>query len=173
MSEDRVAIGRVRRAVGLDGRVEVEIYSGDISRLARGTEVLAGERQLTVKTAAPGRKQLVNVWFEGVEDRDSADLLRGIELEMPESTIPPAPEGVYYHYQVIGSAVVDLEGGEIGSVSGIMETGANDVYVVSMPGGGDILIPATRDTVKDVDTVGKVITVDLPPAPHGPQDQED
>ncbi len=56
-----------------------------------------------------------------------------------------------------------MEGRRIGSVSGIMETGANDVYVVSNPEGRDILVPATRNTIKEVDIVNKVITVDLPP----------
>lgn len=168
-----ITIGRVRRAVGLDGRVEVELFSGDLSRLATGAVFIVDSRELTVEKASPSRKGLISVRFEGVKDRDSADMLRGAELEMPESALPPAPEGVFYHYQIIGSSVVDLEGRQIGSVSGIMETGANDVYVVSKPDGGDILVPATRNAVKEVDTVSKVITVDLPPELTGSRGRPD
>ncbi len=168
-----IAIGHVRRAVGLDGRVEVELYSGDISRLTPGAILTASNRNLTVVKATSGRKGLVNVYFEGVKDRDGAELLRGATLEIPESQLPEATEGTYYHYQIIGSSVVDLDGSQIGSVSGIMETGANDVYVVSKPGGGEILIPATRNTVKEVDIVSKVITVNLPVEQAGSSDQED
>ncbi len=168
-----VEIGRIRRAVGLDGRVEVELYSGDLSRLAVGMTVAAGDRELTVEKVSPGRKGLLNVYFEGVKDRNASGLLRGVELKVPESLLPAAPEGVYYHYQIIGCSVVTQEGSQIGSVSGIMETGANDVYVVSKPGGGDILVPATRNTITEVDTVNKVITVDLPEAGSGKQKQED
>lgn len=140
----------------------MELYSGDLSRLEKGSEFVGGDRKLTVKKTAPGRKGLVNVWFEGIGDRNDSDFLRGIELEIPESSLPPAPEGTYYHYQIVGSSVVDMDGRQVGSVSGIMETGANDVYVVSQPDGGDILIAATRETIREVDTVNRVITVDLP-----------
>lgn len=173
MKETLISIGLVRRAVGLDGRVEVELFSGDLSRLASGSVLIAGQRSLVVEKATPSRKGLISVRFEGVEDRNEADLLRGVELEIPESTLPPSPEGSYYHYQLVGSSVVDLEGRQIGSVSGIMETGANDVYVVSRPEGGDILIPATRNAVKDVDIVKKVITVDLPTKMTGSTGGED
>ncbi len=157
-----VAIGRVRRAVGLDGKVEVELYSGDNSRLTRGLSLTAGDRQIVVARAAPGRKGLLSVYFEGVTDRDASDLLRGLELEMPESALPKPPDGVFYHYQLIGADVKDLAGRHIGTVSGIIETGSNDVYVVASERGNEILIPATRDAVKEVDTVNGVIVADLP-----------
>lgn len=167
-SDPLVSVGRIRRAVGLDGSVEVELYSGDLSRMTKGATFVAGERDLIVEKASPGRKGSLRVRFKGIEDRNAADLIRGIELEIPESAIPPAPDGTYYHYQIIDSSVVDSEGRQIGSVSGIMETGSNDVYVVSKPGGKDILIPATRNSVLQVDIVSRVITVDLSAEPVEP-----
>lgn len=163
MSDSLVEIGYVRRAVGLDGRVEVALNSGDISRLREGTRLFVGSSSMDVAKASRGRKGLFNVWFEGVTDRDSADLLRGLALEIPETEIPVLPEGTYYHYQVIGLAVVDADRRPIGNVAGIMETGANDVYVVARPSGDEILIPVTPTTIKEVDIVEGVITVDLPP----------
>ena len=162
MLDDHVAIGMVRRAVGLDGRVEVELYSGDPARLTAGSRVWNNERELTVVRSTPGRKGLMNVYFEGIVDRDGAEALRGAEITVPESELPPPAEGTYYHFQIMGSAVVDATGARIGSVSGIMETGANDVYVVETQDGAEILVPATRNTIKEVDTVNRVITVDLP-----------
>ena len=160
----------MRRAVGLDGRVEVELYSetsagptnGEPGRLSAGAEFVIDGRTLTVERAATSRKGLFSVHFKGVADRDSADELRGVELELPESALPPLPDGVYYHYQLIGCSVVDLAGHRIGTLSGIMETGSNDVYLVADDDGRETLVPATKDTVKEVDTVGRVVTVDLP-----------
>lgn len=170
-----VAIGIVRRAVGLDGRVEVELYSrvpgtaaqssGDgVTVLKPGAEFSLRGRKLAVDRTGNGRKGLIGVYFRDVTDRNSSEALRGVELELPESALPPLPEGAYYHYQLIGCAVVDLSGGTIGTLSGIMETGANDVYVVTGEDGKDLLIPATKDTVKEIDTVKRLMTVDPPSA---------
>lgn len=164
---DMIAIGHVRRAVGLDGRVEIELYSGDIARLSPGTEIMADQRPLVVERSAPSRKGLFAVRFEGVEDRDAADTLRGSTLQMAASALPPAADGSYYHFQLMGSVVEDVQGRQVGVLSGIMETGANDVYVVSTPEGKEILVPATRNVVKDVDTVTMKIVVDLPGADQG------
>jgi 16S rRNA processing protein RimM len=85
-----------------------------------------------------------------------------LELEVLESDLPQLPEGEYYHYQLIGCTVFDLSGHEIGTLSGIMETGANDVYIVSNDAGRETMVPATKDAVKEVDTVERRVTVDLP-----------
>ena len=147
--------------MGLKGSVEVELYSGDASRLGTGTSVHVGEDQLTIDRVTQGRRDLFNVFFEGVETRDDADLLRGRVIEVPEDSVPAPPEGTYYHYQLIGSDVRDENGESIGRLSGIMETGANDVYVVSTADGGELLIPATRSKIRFVDTVEGVVGVNL------------
>ena len=124
--------------------------------------MIADGRTLIVAKLSPSRKNFTAIHFEGVTDRNSAEALRGFELEMPESELPPLPDGEYYHYQLIGCSVVDLTGRQIGLLSGIMETGSNDVYVVTPSDGREILIPATKDIVKEVDIVEKVVTVDPP-----------
>jgi 16S rRNA processing protein RimM len=90
--------------------------------------------------------------------------LRGLELEAPESALPAAADGAYYHFQIIGCRVRDIEGHEIGTVSGIMETGANDVYVIARPGGGEALVPAVSAVIRAIDTAERIITID---PPHG------
>lgn len=174
-----VAIGRVRRAVGLDGRVEVELYSrvadqesdqaaeGGVTRLTTGAEFTVGGRIITVDRVGNGRKGLVAVYFKGMHDRDSAESLRGAELEVPESELPVLPEGAYYHYQLIGCIVAELSGRQVGTLTGIMETGANDVYVVTAEDGRDLLVPATKETIVKIDIVERLVTVDLAEAVAG------
>ena len=171
-----VAVGRVRRAVGLDGRVEVELYANaidqatnrDNTRLSTGTAFAVGSRTVTVERTRNGRKGLVGVNFVGVNDRNAAEALRGVELEVPESALPPLPEGAYYHYQLIGCAVADLSGRHIGTLSGIMETGSNDVHVLTSKDGRELLIPATKDTVKEIDIAKRLVTIDPPAEEVGP-----
>jgi 16S rRNA processing protein RimM len=160
--ELQVAIGYVRRAVGLDGRVEIELFSQDPSRVIPGFVVSIYGQKYTVAAVAQRPKGLIAVHFEGITDRDSADMLRGADVCVPESSIPPAPQDTYYHYQLIGLAVVNLSGRQIGTLSGIMETGANDVYVVTDETGSEILIPAVRDVIKEIDISNKIVKVDLP-----------
>ena len=160
---DLVDIGRIRRAVGLDGRVEVEIYSGDASRLAEGARVFANGSPITVKkTRAGGRGGATVVIFEGFEDRNGAESLRGMDLQLPQSELPTPAEGSYYHFEVIGCEVRDVSGAKLGTVTGVMETGSNDVFVVESPEGKEMLIPSTRDVIKSIDRVERLITIDPP-----------
>lgn len=98
-----------------------------------------------------------------VESVEQAENLRGTLVEANEEDLPVLPEGTYYHHQLIGSTVNTVEGKEIGTVDSILETGSNDVYVVQPPGTEKpVLIPATKEVVKDINTNARVITVDLP-----------
>ena len=72
------------------------------------------------------------------------------------------PEGSFYHHQIIGLAVRTTDGRDLGTLSDIIETGSNDVYVVTGPD-GEALIPAIPDVVQDVDISGGIITVEPVP----------
>jgi 16S rRNA processing protein RimM len=75
---------------------------------------------------------------------------------------PPLPEGEYYHHQLIGLAVQDERGLVLGVLTEILETGANDVYVVTAVGGNEILLPVIPGVVLDVDLPAKTMRVHLP-----------
>jgi 16S rRNA processing protein RimM len=103
-----------------------------------------------------------------VDTEDQANALRGQIIEMDAAALPSPPAGVYYHYQIIGARVVTVAGEELGTVTEILETGSNDVYVVRAeprPGqkaAPEILVPALKDVVLRVDAEHGVIEVDLP-----------
>jgi 16S rRNA processing protein RimM len=159
---DLIDIGRVRRAVGLDGRVEVEVYSGDPARLAPGSRVFANGEPITVKSSQPGGRGGVIVVFEGAEDRDGSERLRGVELQVPQSELPPPAEGSYYHFEIIGCEVRDTAGAFIGLVTGIMETGSNDVFIIEASDGKEILAPVIKAVVTNIDKGSRLITIDPP-----------
>jgi 16S rRNA processing protein RimM len=99
---------------------------------------------------APHRGQSeVILSLDGVPDRDAADKLRGWLVQVPEREAWKLPRGRYYWHQIVGLRVVTAEGEEIGTVSEILETGANDVYVVKGPG-GERLIPAIKQIVTEI-----------------------
>ena len=97
-----------------------------------------------------------------IDDRDRAEELRGRYLRVPGSALAALDEGEYYLFQLMGLAVVTEEGRDLGPVKDILETGANDVYIVDTPT-GELLLPAIPDVIKDVDLSAGRITVHLLP----------
>jgi 16S rRNA processing protein RimM len=82
-------------------------------------------------------------------------------LLIPRSAAPTLPEGTYYHADLIGLKVVTEEGRELGRIVEILETGANDVYVVH-GAGSEWLLPATKEVVRRVDLAGEMMLIRPP-----------
>ena len=103
--------------------------------------------------------------FPDVEDRDAAEALRGCEVYVPRSVLPPPAEGEFYWVDLEGLRVQTLEGVALGTVSHLFATGANDVVVVHDGAEGrERMIPFVRpDFVRDIDFESGMITVDWDP----------
>ena len=87
--------------------------------------------------------------LDQIADRDGAEAFRGWLVQVPETEAWKLPRGRYYWHQIVGLRVVTIEGELIGTVSEILETGANDVYVVKGDG-GERLIPAIKQVVNEI-----------------------
>jgi 16S rRNA processing protein RimM len=98
--------------------------------------------------------------LQGVETIEQAECLVDCELLIPRSAAPMLPEGTYYHGDLIGLRVVTEEGRELGRIVDILETGANDVYVVHGEG-SEWLLPATKEVVRKVDLAREIMLVHL------------
>jgi 16S rRNA processing protein RimM len=97
----------------------------------------------------------------GLDDRDEADLLRALFVMIPIENAIPLEEGEFYLYQIIGLSVQTTEGQVIGTIREVLETGANDVYVVDSPQYGEVLIPVTEETIVKTDIQAQVVTIKL------------
>ena len=102
------------------------------------------------------------VRLEGISDRNTAETLRGMFVHISIDDAIPLEEGEYYLFQIEGIRVIveDTEQ-ELGRLTGVIETGANDVYVVTTPDDREILIPAIPEVIRQVDTITGVMTVHL------------
>ena len=91
---------------------------------------------------------------------------------MPERDLPPLPDGRYYRYQLLGMDVVGQDGAALGHIEDVIETGANDVFVVRDEV-GDLLLPAIDEVVKEIDVAGRRMVVEviagLERRPHTPK----
>lgn len=97
--------------------------------------------------------------LDGVNDRDASEALQGMEVAVAREELPAAEEDQYYWDDLIGLAVVNLAGEDLGKVAGILESGAHDIMKV-MAGEQERLIPFTAPIVQEVDTVAGRIVVD-------------
>jgi 16S rRNA processing protein RimM len=158
-SEYDVQVGRVLGPHALRGMVRVLPLTDVTDRHRTLKQVLARtartEQLLTIAQAQPAKKNLWLVRFEGVEDRTAAEKLKGAELFIRTEDLPPLPEGRYYIHQVVGLRVLTVDGRELGPVTDVLPTGANDVYVT--PAG---LLPATDEVIKAIDLEAGTMLVD-------------
>ena len=154
------------RPHGVRGEVVVESRTDNPERFAPGARLLAGpDDELEVAESRPHRGALL-VRFTGIDDRDAAETLRGRDLAVPEETVPEAPEGTYYHYQLLGCRVRDAAAGELGEVVDVAEDGGGLILVVEgeAPGGGRrrVPVPFVAALLRRVDVGRREIEVELP-----------
>jgi len=162
----RLLMGRIHGAFGLRGELKVESFSEPetallgyqpwILRDARGHE-----RSVSGARGRAANKGLV-VALPGIDDRTAAEALRGTEIFVSRSALPPPRPGEFYWADLEGLRVRTVEGVDLGTVVQVLPTGANDVLVVH--GGRERMIPFVRpDTVVSIDLDAGEIVVDWDP----------
>lgn len=160
-------MGRVLGAHGLRGDVRLESWTEPRLQIfkyqpwilvdANGVE----REMLGARGQAAGKGILARL--PGVEDRDAAEAMRGVEIHVPRDALPPAKPGEFYWVDLEGLRVVTVDGVALGTVSHMFSTGANDV-LVARDDVRERLIPFIRPQyVTDVDFESGVVTVDWDP----------
>ncbi|WP_375395963.1 ribosome maturation factor RimM [uncultured Sphingomonas sp.] len=136
MSVDTVTLAVVVGAHGMGGEVRLKSFADDLSAY----RVFNGGA-LTVRSLRHGGNGVI-ARFDQVADRTAAEMMRGTELTVPRSALPPLGEGEYYHADLIGLPVGLADGTAIGRVVAVENFGAGDVIEIERPGAGDK--PRTR-----------------------------
>ena len=165
MPEPRyLAVGRVLRPHGVRGEVRVQVLTNFPERLEqRAAFYLAhpDSSEDVQRHPVEGMRfhqQLLLLKLEGCDDRNAAEELRDLLVQIPVEEAAPLEEGEYYHFQVIGVEVETESGEGLGREAEVLETGANDVYVVRGPR-GEVLIPAIESVVRVLDVEAKRMVV--------------
>ena len=159
--ESPVIVGKIRSAWGLRGDVGVEVLSDAPERFAVGSVLWLKGKPTRVEYARKSKRG-ITVKLDAANNRTQAEALRGEDLTVLLDQVERLPDGTYYHFQILGVRVLTDDGEQLGSVSEIIVTGSNDVYVVHQEGRRDILIPALPDVVLDVNLGTATMLVDLP-----------
>ena len=151
------------RPQGLRGEALCQILTEFPERFTRTAHVFLGTppREYRVRRAqVEGNHVLLDL--EGVNSPEAVEPLRGLEVMIPRAEAEPLPPGRYYWQDVVGLWIQDEAGEILGQLVEILETGANDVYVVHGDT-GELLLPAIRQVVLSLDPAAGVMTVRLLP----------
>ena len=161
-TERRILIARVVGAFGVRGELKLQSFTDPVSAALKYQPWLlthnGTEREISDVRGRATAKGLT-AFIPGVDDRDVAEALTGAEIWIPRSRLPPPKAGEYYWVDLEGLKVRNLEGAELGTVSHVFNTGANDI--LSVIGERERLIPfIDGQFVESVDFESGLITVD-------------
>ena len=147
-----LALGKFRRPHGLNGEIAMEIYTDFPERLVPGTQLFVGEdhHQVNLRKIRQ-HQQLLLVTLDGFDTREVVEEFKNQIVYVPASDRPQLEEGEFYHHELIGLKVLDDTGQYLGWIVEILETGANDVFVVRSDHRADLLLPYLNDLVIKVD----------------------
>lgn len=146
-----LVVGFLRRPHGVKGEMLMDVHTDFPERLKTGLTVFVGESyQPMVIASRRYHASGLLVRFRGIKSPEEAGLYRNTWVYVPVANRPELPEGEYYHHQLIGLNVVTDEGRDLGVLVDILETGANDVYVVRDADGSEVLLPAISPVVLDI-----------------------
>ena len=164
-SPDFILVGLVIRTHGLRGEVRIETHSDVPDRFEPGGRlrlVVPGGRARDVRIASfrPVRGGGL-VRFVGCDDRDQAQELRGARLEVSRSEVPRAPEGLYYHFDLVGCRCIDAASGELGEVTAVVEDGGGTLLEIKS-GNAVLPIPFVEAFLENVDIARQEIRLRLP-----------
>lgn len=155
-----VIVGRIVSAHGISGSVRVDVMSDVPHRfdVGQSLDIRGKSYPITLSTRTPNSQAILK--FQGIDSSVAARDLVGESVTVSQVSIPLLREGEYYHYQLVGMRVLTEDGEYLGQVREILETGSNDVYVVSGES-GEVLIPALVDVIREVQVTKGVMVVRL------------
>ena len=163
---EQLVIGEILRPHGLRGELRMRVLSKQPQDLKRLRHVYLADGENAVRE----RVDVGNLRFNkayallklaGVSNRDQAEELRGKLVICDIAQLPPLDDGEYFLFQLVGMRVV-ADGVDVGKVREVLETGANDVYIVDSDEHGELLVPAHDETIDNIDFKRGVIEMTLP-----------
>jgi len=160
---DLILVAQVSSAVGLQGEFKLLSYMDDPLSVLEYNPLLdeKGNDVLSLTRAREHKGALV-VRAEGVPDRTAAEKLMGLKLYVRRADLPQTEEDEYYIADLIGMKVVDIDGNDVGTVSGVDNFGGGDLLDIRPTNGGTTFyLLFTNDNVPEVRIDERIVVVDL------------
>ncbi len=164
MSDDKIIVGSIGGAFGVQGEVRLKSFCADPEAIADYTPLTTEDGRTFNQIVLTGRmKNGFTARIDGVITKEDADALRNTSLYAPRDAMPSLPDDEYYYADLIGLSVLDSGGATLGTVKNVMDHGAGDLLEVTVPGSSEtVLLPFTQAAVPTVDLASGRIIADPP-----------
>jgi 16S rRNA processing protein RimM len=168
-------IGQVVALFGVRGELKVRLLTNIPERFQQLKVVYLGpeHQQYKIERVRPHKGEIIILKLVGIDDANIAEALRQQSILIPLSQLAKLPAGSYYQHDILGLNVFTLTNRELGSLVDIIETGSNDVYVVQGSDGKQVLIPAIKEIIKQIDLIRHTMYIDPLPGLLEPPTHED
>lgn len=164
--EKVLQVGAITSTHGIRGEVKVFPTTDDVNRFKKLKEVVldTGKEQLTLEIqGVKFFKQFVILKFKGYDSINDIEKYKGKNLYVTREHAVKLEKDEYFIADIVGSVVEDEEGKVLGNLKDVMQTGANDVYIVENEAGQELLFPVIKQCVLNVDVEQQRITVHVMP----------
>jgi 16S rRNA processing protein RimM len=164
--EDMLKVGVITTTHGVHGEVKVFPTTDDPKRFKKLKNVIldTGSNKIDMEVEnARFFKNMVILKFKGIDDINDVQKYTKKDLYVTRENAVELSENEYFIADLIGLRAVSDEGEDLGELADVLSTGANDVYVIKKEGQADLLVPAIKDCVLDVDIEGGKVTLHLLP----------
>ncbi|HEU5381942.1 MAG TPA: ribosome maturation factor RimM [Ktedonobacteraceae bacterium] len=155
-------IGQVVALFGVHGELKVRLLT-DIPQRFQRLEVvyLSSTREpYKIERVRPYKGEMIVLKLVGIDDATTAEALRQQSLMLPLDQLAKLPPDSYYQHDILGLTVFTLSDSELGQIVDIVETGSNDVYTIKKPDGKQVMIPAIKEVVKQIDLIRRTMYID-------------
>lgn len=160
-----MTVGRILSPWGVRGQIKVEALTDDVKRFGKLKRVFIDTQNATVcndvESVAYLKKDFVVLKLKNIDTPEQAEKFRGVYLKILRKDAVRLPEGRFFICDIIGLRVFTENGEFLGKIEDVLQTGANDVYVVKTEKGRQILVPAIKQVVKKIDLKNNEMIVQL------------
>lgn len=164
MKQEYFEIGQIVNTFGIKGLVKVKPFTDDLERFEELKSVFVVKNKELIEMQIEEvkyHKDLVLIKFKGIEDMNMAEKLKGCYIKINRKDARKLPEDTYFIADLIGIKVYDDEGNFLGKVDDIYNNKVHDIYVIKDDLGKQILLPSTKEVIKDIDIDDDKIVVHL------------
>lgn len=162
--EELLQVGAIASTHGVKGEVKVFPMTDDVNRFKTLKNIILkhknGETELEIKSVK-FFKNMVILGFKGYDSINDIEKYKGCGLFVTRENAVALEEGEYFRADLIDMDIVNENDEKIGVLTDIMETGANDVYIISLDDGRELLLPNTKECVLNVDTDSNVMKIHI------------
>lgn len=160
--EQLLKVGIISSTHGIRGEVKVFPTTDDINRFKKLKKCILVTKEGNMDLEVEGCKffkQFAILKFKGIDSINDIEKYKQCELYVTRENAVKLKKDEYFICDIVGSIVIDDENNTIGTLDDVMKTGANDVYIVKKDDGKEVLFPAIKECVLNVNVEEKIITV--------------